>query len=49
MAKKSKAKKRAIDMTTEDVGQAVFHPKVLKHAKRHIKRLNSESPRKSVK
>ena len=40
MAKKD-SPKRAIDMTTEEAAAAVFHPKVLRHAKRHIKRLNT--------
>jgi hypothetical protein len=37
--KKSVPKKHATEMTTEEIAQAVFHPKVLKHAKRHVKRL----------
>jgi hypothetical protein len=28
-------------MTTEEIARAVFHPKVLRHAKRHIKRLSA--------
>jgi hypothetical protein len=39
--KKSVPKKRAGEMTTEEIAQAVFHPKVLRHAKRHIQRLNA--------
>jgi hypothetical protein len=41
MTKKKAVKKRAIDMTTEELAAAVFHPKVLRHAKRHIARMNS--------
>jgi hypothetical protein len=45
--KKSAKKKRAVDMTTEELAQAVFHPKVLRHARRHIARLNA--PKKLAK
>ena len=38
-------KKSAREMTTEELAKAVFHPKVLRHAKRHIARLNA--PKKS--
>ena len=38
---KKKAKKLAREMTTEEIAQVVFHPKVLRHAKRHLKRLNA--------
>jgi hypothetical protein len=47
---KKKQPKRAIEMTTEEVAAAVFHPKALRHAKRHIKRLNAGGKiRKSAK
>ncbi|MFZ0912600.1 MAG: hypothetical protein WBQ76_07795 [Candidatus Korobacteraceae bacterium] len=46
--KKSVSKKRATEMTTEEIAQRVFHPKVLRHALRHIKRVNAgEKTRKS--
>jgi hypothetical protein len=46
--KKSSPKKLARNMTTEEIAQSVFHPKVLKHAKRHLRRLNApDKPRKS--
>jgi len=38
------------DMTTDELAKRVFHPEVLKHAKKHVKALNAEKPkRKSVK
>ena len=37
--KKSAQRKPAREMTTHEVAASVFHPKVLKHAKRHLKRL----------
>jgi hypothetical protein len=40
-SKKSAPKKRAHEMTTEEIAAAVFHPKVLKHAQRHVKRLSA--------
>ncbi len=46
-----KKKKHPKDMTTDELARHVFHPKVLAHAKKHIKELNAEKPsrRKSVK
>jgi hypothetical protein len=38
--KKKAVKKRAVEMTTEELAAAIFHPKVLRHAKRHINRMN---------
>jgi len=38
---KKKLAKRPIEMTNDEVAAAVFHPKVLRHAKRHIKRMNA--------
>jgi len=38
---KRKSPKHPMEMTNDEVAAAVFHPKVLKHAKRHIKRLNT--------
>jgi hypothetical protein len=46
-----KKQKHPKDMTTDELARHVFHPKVLAHAKKHIKELNAEKPsrRKSVK
>ena len=41
-------KKHPKDMTSEELARHVFHPKVLKAAKRHVKGLNPVK-RKSVK
>jgi hypothetical protein len=30
-------------MTNPELAEAVFHPKVLKHAREHIERLNAEA------
>jgi len=37
-------KKHPKEMTTEELARHVFHPKVLAHAKKHIKALNTEKP-----
>jgi len=44
-------KKHPRNMTNDELAKHVFHPEVLKHAKKHIKELNAEKPsrRKSVK
>ncbi|HEV2199976.1 MAG TPA: hypothetical protein VGR73_09145 [Bryobacteraceae bacterium] len=42
MAKKQVAK-HASEMTNRELAEAVFHPKVLKHAREHIERLNAEA------
>jgi hypothetical protein len=44
-------KKHPKDMTTDELAKYVFHPEVLKHAKKHIKQLNAAKPnrRKSIK
>jgi hypothetical protein len=44
-------KKHPKDMTTDELAKHVFHPKVLAHAKKHIKELNAGKParRKSAK
>jgi hypothetical protein len=49
MAKKKA--KAASGMTNRELAEAVFHPKVLAHAREHIDRLNAEAdkPRKSKK
>jgi hypothetical protein len=41
MAKK-KTPKHASKMTNPELAEAVFHPKVLAHAKEHIERLNAD-------
>jgi hypothetical protein len=50
MAKK-KTPKHASKMTNSELAEAVFHPKVLAHAKKHIERLNADmgKPQKSRK
>ena len=40
----AKKKKHPKDMTSEELAKHVFHPKVLKAAKEHIKRLNTLGP-----
>jgi hypothetical protein len=48
MSKKKSVPKHATEMTTEEAARRVFHPKVLRHAKRHIARLNAaKTPKKS--
>jgi hypothetical protein len=42
MAKK-KTTKHASKMTNPELAEAVFHPKVLAHAREHIERLNAEA------
>lgn len=32
-------------MSNDELAAHVFHPKVLKHAKEHIERLNTEAPK----
>ena len=44
MAKK--AKKQSKDMTTDELARYVFHPKVLKEAKKHIARMNEKPIKK---
>jgi hypothetical protein len=45
-----KKEKHPKDMTTEELAKHVFHPKVLAHAKKHVRALNAEKPKpKSVK
>jgi hypothetical protein len=41
-----KSKKQPKDMTTEELARHVFHPKVLKAAKKHVAKLNALSTRK---
>ena len=46
-----KKTKHATKMTNKELAAAVFHPKVLKHAREQIERLNAEAdkPKKSKK
>ena len=39
-------KKHPKDMTSDELAKHVFHPKVLKHAKKHIAELNAAKPKK---
>jgi hypothetical protein len=39
-------KKQPKDMTTDELAKHVFHPEVLKHAKKHVKELNAAKPKK---
>ena len=41
-----KIKKQPKDMTTEELARHVFHPKVLRAAKKHVAKLNANSMRK---
>ena len=44
-----KIKKHPIEMTSDELAAHVFHPKVLKAARKHIERLNApKSPAKST-
>lgn len=42
-----KIKKQPKDMTSDELARHVFHPKVLKAAKKHIAKLNAASMRKA--
>ena len=45
-----KLKKHPKDMTSDELAKHVFHPKVLKHARKHIECLDApRNPRKSTK
>jgi hypothetical protein len=39
-------KKHPKDMTSDELAKHVFHPKVLAHAKKHVKELNAGKPKK---
>jgi hypothetical protein len=41
--KKRKSKKHPKDMTTEEALRHVFHPKIVKHLKKHVEELNRAS------
>jgi hypothetical protein len=43
---RKKVKKEPKDMTTDELARHVFHPKVLKAAKKHIARLNAKLTKK---
>jgi hypothetical protein len=44
--KKRGPKKHPKDMTTDEAIRHVFHPKIVKHLKKHVESLNRESTRK---
>jgi hypothetical protein len=44
-----KNKKHPTEMTTEELAKHVFHPKVLKHAKEHLKALGNKPAKSSKK
>jgi hypothetical protein len=48
---KEKTPKHASKMTNAELAEAVFHPRVLRHVRKHIERLNAEAekPKKSRK
>ena len=39
-------KKHPKEMTTEELAKHVFHPKVLAHAKKHVRELNADKPKR---
>ena len=39
---KKKTKKHPKDMTSEELARHVFHPKILRAAKKHVAKLNKE-------
>lgn len=41
-----KVKKHPKDMTTDELARHVFHPKVLKHVKKHLARLHAKPIKK---
>ena len=41
-----KIKKQPRDMTTDELAKHLFHPKVLREAKKHVARLNAKSIKK---
>ena len=41
-----KKKKHPKDMTSEELLKHLFHPKVVKHVKKHVAKLNKSSMRK---
>ena len=43
---RKKVKKHPKDMTTDELARHVFHPKVLKHVKKHLARLNEKPIKK---
>ncbi|GGA80918.1 hypothetical protein GCM10011507_35170 [Edaphobacter acidisoli] len=46
MAKTPKPKKHPKEMTTEEAIHHVFHPKIVKHLKTEVERLNKPSVKK---
>jgi hypothetical protein len=47
MAKAPKSKKHPKDMTTEEVINHVFHPKIVKHLKNEVDKLNQPSVKRA--
>jgi ribosomal protein L29 len=43
---RKKAKKEPKDMTTDELAKHIFHPKVLRHVKKHIARMNEKPIKK---
>ena len=43
---KKKIRKQPKDMTTDELARHVFHPKVLREAKKHVARLNAKPIKK---
>jgi ribosomal protein L29 len=43
---RKKVKKQPKDMTTDELARHVFHPKVLRHVKKHIARINEKPIKK---
>jgi hypothetical protein len=47
--KKKRSKKHPAKMTSDELAEHVFHPKVLKAAKEHVERVNLPKPPRSSK
>ena len=43
-----KVKKHPTEMTSDELAAHVFHPKVLKAARKHIERINAEESRSKI-
>ena len=43
---RKKVKKQPKDMTTDELARHVFHPKVLRHVKKHLARMNEKPIKK---
>ena len=44
---KKKPKKHPREMTTEEAMRYLFHPKVVKHVKKHVAKLNKSTMKKA--